>query len=134
MKEICPAMMLANRMLTFPLRQYVIKDIKMPLMKVLLLTAGRFKSKFGSITKENTIQPISHILIDSKEEFRKHYYNSSRKQMMEASFDIGTFVVEHDPHYRWLFIWLLKRLKKEIEAGNLKLIDEPFPDNVSWKE
>ena len=121
---------LTHRMLSFPLRNYVIKKIKEPLQKTienskrlieltpaLLKSASRLKSMFGDITTGNTNYPNTHCLIEHKARFLAHETCKNRVKLMEAAYDIGIAEIEHDKHYRERFDVEIEWIVEDILAG-----------------
>ena len=112
---------IAHRMLNFPWRNYVIKKIKAPLEKAikdakritemapaLVNAAALLHGKFGAITKENTLYPNTHCLIEHKARFLSYETNRGKAPMLAAAFDIAAAENEHDNYYQ-------TRLNVEIE-------------------
>lgn len=91
-----PVAMITYRML-YRWRMYVIMEVKRPLLKAIL----KYAKRYPNATKENTIWRNSHILIDFKDYFLKHYVNSGRQKMFEVALNVLIVENEHDPHYRF---------------------------------
>jgi len=87
-------------------RQFVIDKVKAPLRKVLILVANRLPE----ITKENTLHPNTHILIDLKDKFLEYETNPERKEMLKAGWKMFIAEYEHDPFYRYRFDWLIEEI------------------------
>lgn len=96
--------------LASPLRQFFIRKVKAPLMKVIIMVAKRVPE----ITKGNTTNVNTHILIDIFEDFFKHEGNSSREKMFRAAFKIFLLEIEHDRYYRDRFNWFIEEIIKSI--------------------
>ena len=114
-------------------REFVIDEIKAPLESTLISIAKKFRGKIGEMRKDNTTQPLTHVLIDLKKEFFEHYCNNSKKELLDSGIDMLTWEVEHDPHYRWIFNWFYTKLKEEEAKGNWWVHIEPFPQNKCWR-
>lgn len=116
------------RMLKPPMREYVIKKIKAPLLKALILLGnpqtGLLKrvwliieiiglaKRYPAPTRENTYLPSTHILMDTRDEFFTHEDNPDRKGLWETVWKIAIVENEHDYYYRQRIAWLIKRLKE----------------------
>ncbi len=121
-----------SKMLTYPYRSFVIKQVKRPLEKVIILVADRLVEKLGKVTRDNTIQRNNHILLDIREEFFKHYTNERKIPLMRSAWELLLAEYEHDSHYRWLFDWLILEIMEEIKNGNWTPIEEKFPQPDCW--
>ena len=107
------------------MREYVIKKVKAPLHKVLILVGGRLPEP----TKENTLHPNTHILLDIKDKFFEYEDNPNRKALLEAGWKYFIAEYEHDPYYRYRFDWLIEQI---IESDwKPRAIGCPI---VCWKE
>lgn len=137
---------LAHRMLSFPLRKYVMTKIKAPLQKaienskhlielapVLLKSASRLKSTFGDVTARNTNYPNTHCLIEHKARFLSHETCQGRVKMMAAAYTIGIAEVEHDKHYRERFDVEIEWIVEDILAGKWEPRYEGCPSK-DWNE
>ncbi len=109
-------------------RQFVIDKIKKPIMKALCILANRLPEP----TKENTIYPNTHPLIDVWDNFLKMEDNRGREPLFNAMKRVMVDEHEHDNYYRdrmnvWFELWL-----EEVLKGNWKprSLDHP---NSCWK-
>jgi len=140
-----------HKMLSFPLRDYVIKKIKDPL-RIAILKAGSFWSyiilfyviiqsarrlskKVGKVTKENSIYITTHLLLEHKERFKQIHHNPGRDRMIESAFDIIIAGNEHDVYYQYILGWEAKQIYNDIQAGRWPL-DTRLPKVLSpcWKK
>jgi len=117
-------------MLHAPFREYIIKAVKAPLMKAIILAA----KQLPKATMDNTYYHNTHVLMGIFDKFFKHFCNSSRLEMMQAGRDILLAEVEHDIHYAWILNWFAKEIADEVNKGNWKLNDEEFPIPNCWIE
>lgn len=84
-------------------------------------------------TRENTLEPNSHILLGKWDKFFGYYSNSSKTRLFKSIRKITVFVYEHDPHYRHLIDWWLEEILETLLDGEWK----PRPTNHpsgGWKE
>lgn len=84
-------------------------------------------------TKENTLEPNSHILLDRKDKFFGYYCNSSKMALFEAIWKIRICEYEHDPHYRHISDWDAEEQTESMLSGEWK----PRPTNHpsgGWNE
>ena len=121
---------LAQVMLGSLLRNYIVRAVKAPLRKAIVLAGKRLPKP----TRENTWYHNTHVLMDIFDRFFEHYYLKQNMDMMKAARDILLAEIEHDPHYRYLFNWFMQEIAKEVNNGNWKPNDTAFPNPDSWKE
>jgi len=82
-------------------------------------------------TKENTLEPNCHILLDIRDRFRER--NTVKPALFEAAWKALICEYEHDPCYRNRLDWLLEELVESVLDGEWK----PRPTNHpsgGWKE
>ncbi len=84
-------------------------------------------------TKENTLEPNSHILIDKEEGFFKYYNNSSKTPLFKALWKVGICEYEHDPHYRHIGDWFVEELVESVLEGKWKPRPNRHPSG-GWNE
>lgn len=89
-------------------REFVIKKIKDPLRKLLIIVADRLPDP----THENVIRPNSHILLDIRDKFFEYDDNPSRKDLLKSVWKLFIAEYEHDPYYRYRFDWLFEEMVK----------------------
>ncbi len=97
-------------------RQYVIHNIKKPIIKALAILASRLPEP----TKGNTIYPNTHTLIDVWDQFLAMEDNPGRESLFKALEKVMVSEHEHDDYYRdrmqvFLELWL-----EEVLKGNWK--------------
>ena len=139
--------LVAHRMLSRPLRDYVIREIKAPLQnalttakrvsdvfKVLILVGKRFKQKFGEITKENTVYPNTHIRMDIRDKFFKYLNNKTKEEMLGCGWTLYIAECEHDRFYRYFDEWYLEERIKAVLSGEWQPRLEGWPEPKYWKE
>jgi len=128
-------------MLYYPMRDFVITDVKDPIRKALeageslseiMKVVGRSVGLLPKITKENTISHNVHILIDKKEKLLSFHHNGGREKMVEAALNLDIAEYEHDIYYSFLQDWLLIELAMEIATGNWHIAGRPFPIPQCW--
>lgn len=110
------------------LRDLMVYQIKAPLVSLLNLIADRLPEP----TKENTIQPNSHILIKIRDEFFSRLLIKHRIKPLRAIFNLFIIVYEFDEPYRQLIDWVVSRLFAS-RAGWLP-IERNKPDIKIWKQ
>ncbi|KKM07892.1 hypothetical protein LCGC14_1729380 [marine sediment metagenome] len=121
---------LAQVMLGPMLRHYIVRAVKAPLRKAIILAGKRLPKP----TRENTYYHNTHVLMDIFDRFFERYYFNPNMDMMKAARDILLAEIEHDPHYRYLLNWLVQELAKEVNNDNWKSNDTEFPNPDSWKD
>lgn len=139
--------LLVYRMLTFPLRKFVIEEIKAPLekaiitakktkdvFKVLISVNKKFKDKFGEITKGTTVYRNTHNLMDIRDKFFKYFNNPCKEPMFQAGWNMYIGECEHDRFYRYLDEWMLEEKVKMILSGQWQPRLEGWPEPKYWKE
>ena len=123
-------------------RGFVIKQLKDPLRKAIIIIGKRFSEKF-EIKKGNTAYKNTHTLIDFKDLFLGYEDNLMRDDMWEAAFNIFIGEYEHDPYYHFRFDWLLEQFIIAILEGKWDARPEGFPQRNAdqpkhwhphWKE
>ena len=98
-------------------RQFIIDKVKAPLLKAIITLARRYPEP----TKENLIFRNSHIRLEIKDYFFKHFNNDGRKLLLEAAFRILIDECEHDGFYEFIhdtyIVELLKRGWQPTQRG-----------------
>lgn len=129
-----PCDKLGNRMLAGPLRDFVIKELKDPLNEMIIITAGKFLSKFGGIKKEDLSHHNSFVLLEIFDDLLEHYINPNRKPLVKAGTTIIKYEYEHDAHWRWLMDKVLAELVEAVNSGKFLLDTEPIGNKGCWKD
>jgi len=124
---------LSHQMLTFPLRDYVIYKVKLPLQKAiqsasclaqltpaLLKAASQIHSRVGDITKKNT-HSDTHQLIEIWEEIQKEGTIQGREELLNSAMAILQAEVAHDKAYRDLFIRMLVKMVERVNDGRWRI-------------
>ena len=106
--------LLSYKILRTELREYVIKRVKDPLRRVLVMVANRIPE----ITKDNTRFKNTHTLIDIFDKFLELQHDDGRKDMFRAAFKIFLMEIEHDVYYRDRFGWFVEELIKAVLRGD----------------
>ena len=96
-------------------------------MKAIITLAIRYPEP----TKENTTQPVAHILLDIWEDFRKHN-RQCRDDLFDAAFRLLTDECQHDIQYRTRFLWFINEIQKRIEDGTWPEVETPPAQH--WKK
>jgi hypothetical protein len=117
---------LRSSMLFGKMRQYIIKKVKAPLMKVLIIMAGRLPEP----TKENCTNPNSHILLDIRDRFFDLENNPGREPLFRAIFKIAICEYEHDPYYGYRMDWV----KEEMDKRGWNPRPQGRPRGIHWRE
>lgn len=126
--------LIINRSLSGKLRDFVIRIVKAPLEKAVIMAAALLEKKVGVITRENTVRKETHCILDIRDRFFEHYINPGKMDLFKAAFIILAFEIEHDSHYRWIFNWLLKMIDTEKAGGRWPRELGEFPQERCWKE
>jgi len=77
-------------------RSYYIDEVNWPLMKAIGLWANRYPEP----TKENTLHPNCHRLLDWRDEFLRHSTNPRLRKVVTDMVRIGIAKYSHSPPYR----------------------------------
>ncbi|KKL20728.1 hypothetical protein LCGC14_2452550, partial [marine sediment metagenome] len=91
----------SHQMLRGSMRDYIIDQVKKPLMKAIIVLANRYPEP----TRENCINSNSHILLDIQDEFLTYEDHKGRRDLFKAIFRILIGEYEHDPYYHYRFDW-----------------------------
>ena len=81
-----------------------------------------YAKRYPEPTKDHTMLPRTHILIDTFEQFEKN--NSNRQPLFAALWRIFIIEYEHDPFYRYRIDWIIDQLQDRgwgrttIDAGS----------------
>jgi len=111
-------------------RQYIVEMFKWPMAKQLIKLAGKVRIE---PMLENTYHPISHVLIDIRDEFFDLENNPGRDGPFRAAFKVLIAVVESDRYYRWRFQWLVEQLLEAIIDGKWKPRTELSGLDKHWR-
>ncbi len=84
-------------------------------------------------TKENTLEPNSHILLDKWDKFFGYYTNRSKMSLFKAIRKVTVCIYEHDPHYRSLIDWFLEEIVESVLEGKWKPRRTNHPSG-GWNE
>ena len=122
--------LLSYKILRTELREYVIKRVKDPLRRVLVMVANRIPE----ITKDNTRFKNTHTLIDIFDKFLELQHDDGRKDMFRAAFKIFLMEIEHDVYYRDRFGWFVEELIKAVLRGDFEERTNGQPTAPSWSE
>lgn len=125
--------LLINKTLTGKGRDYVITMIKAPLEFAIINSVKLFIKMFGKVTRENTAKHNTHIILDKRDKFFKHYIGGKRP-LMEAAWELFAFEMEHDDgHYGWLFDWLVNEIAEEKKSGNWVDYPDDYMQEGCWE-
>lgn len=94
-----------RQLLRGSMRKYVIDKVKKPLKKAIATLANRYPEP----TRENTVNPNTHILMDIRDEFLEREGNSTSLGLFKALFRMFIAEYEHDPYYRLRIDWIMER-------------------------
>jgi len=117
---------LNHSMLRGNLREYVIKRVKAPLMKVIIMMAKRLPEP----SVVNTLSPNSHVLLRVRDKFFEYENNGGRIELFKAAFKIFICEYEHDQYYRYRFDWFIEELMRQ----GWQPRPEGRPRGATWKE
>ncbi len=118
------------KILRTDLRGYIIKRVKAPLMKVIVMVANRLPP----ITRENTRFKNTHTLMGIFDKFLELENNPGREDMFRAAFKLFLMEIEHDIYYRDRFNWFLEEIVKAILRGDWEERTNGQPSAPNWKE
>lgn len=122
--------LLSYKILRTDLREYIIKRVKDPLRKAIILAA----KLIPEITRENTRYRNTHTLIGITGDFYQHEKNPQRLNLFQAAFKIFLFEIEHDTYYRDRFNWFLEEIIKAILRGDWEERTNGHPYKPNWVE
>jgi hypothetical protein len=132
---------LANWMLYFPFRDYVIYKIKDPLRKALeagksflevmaVLKDSVLKlPKFG---KENLTHPSAVLLKETLDYINEHHKNPGREEMVKHAGTLAEAEYAHDDYYAWFLDYIFVKMIVEYIKGNYKPKNLKFPIPHCW--
>ena len=118
--------LLRHWMLLPPFKSFVIKRIKDPLRKLLIIIAKRLPEP----TKENCVQHNTHIILDYVERVRKYHNNTGRQEFVDSSLKGFACLNEHDPYYSWI----VNDFMEYAQERGWKYNQEGFPLPDCWRE
>ena len=118
------------KILRTELRNYVIKRVKAPLRKCLVLVANRLPL----LNRENTRFRNTHTLMTIFDKFMEYENNPGREEMFRAAFKLFLMEIEHDVYYRDRFNWFLEEVIKAILRGDWEERTNGHPDLPNWLE
>lgn len=104
---------LSHQMLRGKARKYIIDKVKKPLMKAIIILSKRYPEP----TRENCLNPNSHLLLDIQDEFLEYEANSGRRELFKALFRIVIGEYEHDPYYRSRMNWIIEEIVERVIDG-----------------
>lgn len=108
-------------------REHVIRDIKAPILKaMLLLNTGaswlgmlialaqivRVAKRYPEPTKDHTILARTHVLIDVQDEFFENERNAGRIPLFKSLWRMLIIEYEHDPYYAYRINWIIRKLRE----------------------
>ena len=120
------AVLFTSRMLTGKMREYIIKKVKAPLRKAIILIGKRLPEP----TRDNTLYRNTHILMDIRDKFFKYERNSDREELFRFAWKILIAEYEHDRYYRYRLDWIIEEINKRGWEPRL----EGWPEEHWWKE
>ena len=86
--------------------------------KPLMFFLGHLFDRLPEPTKENTNWPLSHALIDIRDEFFRHdNKNPLRSKVLRAIFNIFIVKYDYDPYYHKRIDWVLSKLLPLLNAN-----------------
>ena len=86
----------------------MIDKIKTPIMKAIIKLAMRYPEP----TKDHTLLPKTHILIDIQNKFFEYQAVTSRTPLFRAMWRMFIVEYEHDPYYRDRIDWVIEEIVK----------------------
>jgi len=85
---------------------YFVEKVNRPLVKVIVTLGGRYPEP----TRENTLHPNTHRLLDIRDDFFKHWEVSGREPLLKALWRILIVKYEHSPAWRNMLDWFIKEI------------------------
>lgn len=101
----------------------MIDKIKKPLKKAIAILAMRYPEP----TKEHTLLPNTHLLIDIRDKFFEHQV--SNEMLFRAIWRMFIVEYEHDPYYRYRIDWVIEEICKSGWGAK-----PTKPPDKCWKE
>jgi len=89
-------------------RDYIIDKVNAPLLKAIVLLAGRYPKP----THENCVHPNTHILLDIEEQFFLNWVTSRSEALFRALFRIVEVKYEHSPNWRNMLDWAIMMVQR----------------------
>jgi len=122
---------LASPYASYEWQQEMIHKVKAPAIKAILTIIDPSSSKaekagallkgyraakslgqFPEPTKENTWNPNTHRLINTRDEFFRHcHLDEKRRKVLRLGINFIIIMYDHDPPYRMMIDWWAKQLK-----------------------
>lgn len=94
---------------------YFVEKVNEPLVKAIIILGGRYPEP----TRENTLHPNTHRLLDIRDRFFEHWKLGAREPLVKALFRILIVKYEHSPTWRNLLDWVIKEIPKDWKPFNL---------------
>lgn len=104
------------QMLNFPMRNFIIKKVKAPIMKAITTLADRIPAP----TRQNCFHPNTLAWFDVLEKFLSMENNPGREPLFKAITKIFLAECEHDIYYRDRINVVLELWLDEVLKGNYK--------------
>ena len=89
-------------------RRYIIDKVNEPLLKAIVLLAGRYPKP----THENVVHPNSHILLDIEDEFFMRWETNRSHTLFRALWRVLIVKYEHSPNWRNMLDWAIMMIQK----------------------
>ena len=138
---------LTVRMLTFPYRDYVINNLKLPLQRAIesatnlaqmaqavLDAAVKLVMKFGAMEDAKILEPTTQCFLEHKAKLLSYLNIPYRKKLISAIYDIIISENEHDAIYRDMLGAEVEWIIEDVLAGKWRERTNGHPDPRYWNE
>ena len=93
---------------------YFVERVNKPLVKAIVLLGERYPEP----TRENTLHPNTHRLLDIRDKFFECWEVEARASLLKVLFRILIVKYEHSPTWRNMFDWFLKEMPDDWKPFN----------------
>jgi hypothetical protein len=129
-------------------RQYIIDEVKAPLMKAiisfsnssklrkvrLLLSIISLICKYPTVTRQNSKGTNANTVMDIEEKFFKYENNPGREPLFRAFFRVWKSELAHDEYYEGREDWIIEEIIKALLAGKWMPRRPGHPRPRWWRE
>jgi hypothetical protein len=129
-------------------RQYIIDEVKTPLMKslisfrtsspikkaLLLLEILKLVCKYPAVTRHNNKGTNAQTILDIEEKFFQYENNPGREPLFRAIFRIWAGEMAHDNYYEGREDWILEEIIKALFNGKWMPRKPGHPKMKWWRE
>lgn len=129
-------------------RQYIIEEVKAPLMDAIVKYPGSSKLrkiklivsmielifKYPAVTRANSKGTNANTIMDIEQEFFKYENNPCREPLFRAFFRMWQAELSHDEYYEGRQDWILEQIFKAVLTGKWMPRRPGHPVPKWWKE